>query len=356
MIKKKYQIKLLLKKRKKIMKKVIKRYVQFVVLFSLVSPIMMLAYMNSYKLINKIDNRIYDMYATSGKYTQNMFFSKDIEEKTNIYSELNNLVIKDEIEINRMQDFCNELLNNKSGVNELLENNVNYIKYLENENLTIDEFWFFVSKMSSLDINILKDILYIIMLILVLILYFVFNWRKGIYIVIFILYFIFILNDFSGGLFSYIIYEPLQNLNQFIKLDRMSIETYSTIFDLLLPITKESILTFILLDTVCQTIKDQKQKKKENLINETLSSLKLIRVALMSYKLQDYIYITGLRINFLPLIKIFSEKKYKQDKNATELLKLMKLFDENNQYALSQKELEEKIVITIKLIENTNIL
>lgn len=310
--------------------------------------IIIVSYFCSFKIIKAIDLNIFNLYASDGFSTTNPYLNNEVLKNTIIADAVTQVFGKTEKKFTTTQEAYKFLLDNKENANRILLQNHEYKKYMDDNGLSINGFWNFAEKMGKLDENIINAIIYIWLLIYVLIFYFFFGYRKGIFITVFLIYTLTVINSYSDGLLSYALYRPFTNFIAIFNTEALSLNEHLMMFNSFFPTLKEAILTYILLDTAYQIAVDRKYKKNVFLFREILYSLKIMKHTLIKNKGGNF-YITKLHINFYPLIYVLKRKR-KRDSNSNELFNLMTSI-QNRKFSYKPDELFLIVTKMICLIE-----
>ncbi|OAA84675.1 methyl-accepting chemotaxis protein [Clostridium ljungdahlii] len=238
-------------------------------------------YSQMFPLMNKISPKIYYRYGTDGKYDKEMFFTKEINDRTKILDvTISKIVEKAKVtKITRNQDIYGVISNNRVISKKYINENKEYLSYLDEHNLEVDDVLNYCKKMYDIDDNIIMGLFYLIFTILSSIFLFVLKYRKRIYIVGIFVYLFSTLSILSGGLFSQLFYYlPIIN-------KQWNYTDYQTLLLNVLPPIKEAILTFIIVDSVFQAFIQNRNDNKMNrnyaeinnntkYINETVNTIK----------------------------------------------------------------------------------
>lgn len=232
------------------------------VIFLAILLLIVLVYAGLYEVVNFMDVKAYFRYASDGKFEEDFYFKNAEESGTEIFSTLYGIVPNENIP-SRMQDYFKMLLEHEKELREKFNSNNEYLKYLQSNDTTVNDVISYMKKIVSLDEIFLHAGMYIGMLIFILILYFWYKWRIRIFIISGMLYFILVIDSFMSGIFLDAFYPVLRNvLERFNENNHLlSYEEYITLSKKFLPATREAALTFIILDTVVQSIKDTKKRK-----------------------------------------------------------------------------------------------
>ena len=288
----------------KLIGKVMAAIIMFFVLIGVGGPML---YSGSYYIINHVDTSIYDRYATDGKYSDNIFFSEKIEEETNIFSEIvNKLGISIE-SIERKQDIAKIIYENREEVSEVISSNNKYCNYLKEKGATIDEFFLWNKKIAEIDEIFFETIIFILCLVYAFIWILIFKWRTAFYIGSGIIYIICTLSYFSGGITDYL----LVNLANCFPKEVFSSITYldmEEMRNLFISGFKESMLAFIIFDTLFQAAESNRTLRAEKEIKNIIYSLDYLILQLSRYANSTCIYKIKAKYTVASLINICNKK------------------------------------------------
>ena len=143
-------------------------------------------YFGFYQLINNVDVSIYNRYATENQFDWPVYFNEDVEEKTGIVSEINQI---DEIielpQSSSKQAIYKCMYENIDKVVNIMNENENYVYYLEKNNTSIENATKYIQKMAFMDDKILQMDIYLVFLLMCVITVGVFKYHifisNGIY-------------------------------------------------------------------------------------------------------------------------------------------------------------------------------
>ncbi|WP_312046499.1 hypothetical protein [Anaerotignum sp.] len=278
-------------------------------------PFTLFIYFQSYVIINTVDTSSYIRYATNGRYNEDVYFKKAVEEKVQIQDIIINTIGEDQSEeekqelieellrSGRKQDVFVELLKNEKVFRERINGNEEYINYLEQKSLSVDELVSFMNKLIKLDELMLTASIYISSLIFIFLYYGVFKYRKRIYLAAATLYFMLVLDSFTGGLLSNIAYP------YFIQVGKMGYEEYLVFVKGMLPAMREATLTFIIVDTVVQYYLERKNRLLSYQIKTAYYSLEKVLIGLNAIKDRDNIKVHYININFNTILNFCKKNK-----------------------------------------------
>jgi len=319
-------------------------------------------YMGLYQLINTMDTDSYYRYASGGKFSVDMYFKEAQEKGTQVSDTLNNILPEDTT-ATRPQELFKVLLKNEKLLREALNENSYYMSYLESNNNTLDDVIVYMNKIVDLDETFLNAAIYISMLIFILILYSLYKWRLGIFVTTGVLYLILVVDSFMSGIFLDACYPLFQKMHTFIANfqnrgdDPFSYEDYLLLSKSILPATREAALTFVILDTVVQSVKNSRKRKRSSnfialyfAIDETLNLLRQIK------KNNPNMVITKLNtVNFEVVHLLYKEhKKDNYLREAKEKLDGMK--NNKNSRGIEVGELYDRLSYLQRLLRKSEYL
>jgi len=224
----------------------------FVILFLIANNL----YINSFTIINKIDNSIYHRAATDNKYSYNVYFNESVINETNIIDDLMTELPKfDNIEDITIQRFTRILYENESTVEKVINKNEEYKKYLDEKATSVKELIIWCENISKIDEYLFITCNFITNIVFLFILVYCIKLRKTYYFLAAALYLFSILSIFSKGITDYLNIQVLNLLNSKIY-NIFSIDYPDLLYEdmiilrpLLFQSFKESILTFLMFDT-----------------------------------------------------------------------------------------------------------
>lgn len=273
-------------------------------------------YMGLFQLVNTMDIKSYYRYASDGKFSVDIYF-KEAQEKGTQVSDTLNKILPEDTTATRPQEYFNILLKNEKLLREELNKNYEYMDYLEVNDITLNDVITYMNKIVDLDNNFLNAAMYIAMLIYILILYLLYKWRISIFISTGILYLILVVDSFMSGILldaCFPFFQEIYMLSMEIQKETnysFSYEDHLFFSKSILPATREAALTFIILDTVVQSVKNSKKRKRCSnflalyfAIDDTLNSLRQIK------QVNPDVVITKLNaVNFEVVHLLFKENK-----------------------------------------------
>lgn len=322
--------------------KVIAAILTFLILIGVGGPIL---YFASYEIVNHVDVSIYNRYATSGKYEDNIFLSGQIEEETGIVTEIiNKLDISGE-SVKRKQDIAKIICDNREDVSNILKHNVKYCKYLKDKGATIEEFFKWNERIAELDELIMQTSVFILCLIYAMLWILVFKWRKAFYLCAGIVYVIFTLSYFSGGITDYL----LVNLANIFPGEIFGTVTYVGMEEFrawFFSGFKESIVAFIIFDTLIQFIENRRTTELEQEINDLIYSIDYLILQLSNYTSNCSIYRSHIKIDIKNLKRLSRKKKSDEFKELIAYFtddKFWNQYHTNTEYLLKLKAIREQI-------------
>ena len=118
-------------------------------------------YLGFYQLVNNIDASIYNRYATENQFDWPVYFNKNVEEKTGIFSEIEQEII--ELPQNSSKQEIYRCMNeNIDKIINIMNKNANYSNYLEENNTSIEKAAKYIQKMALMDDKILHMDIYLV--------------------------------------------------------------------------------------------------------------------------------------------------------------------------------------------------
>lgn len=232
-------------------------------------------YFGFYQLVNNVDLSIYNRYATENQFNWSVYFNEDVEEKTGIISEINQIDEIIELPQNSSKQVIYGCMNrNIDKIVKIMEKNENYLHYLEENNTSIEKATKYIQKMAFMDEKILQMDIYLVFLLMCVITVGVFKYRKSFYVIAGITYLLVMASVFSDGLSDYLVTNAI---NIFAKM-QSSVFTYQNMEEIkayYIDAFKESMMTFIIFDTVMQIMGDKKDEKKRYQIRYAYNSINI---------------------------------------------------------------------------------
>ena len=295
-------------------------------------------YAGFYPLVNIIDNSIYNRYASNNKLEKNIYFNEDVESRTYIFKEICEIKELKVLSTNPIKQITYRCMNdNIDKVRNAMNKNKDYLRYLEENHTSVNDAMEFIKKMASLEYKVLQMDIYLVFLIMCICTVWIFKYRKIFYILAGITYLIAMASIFSDGLSDYIVTNAI---NIIAKLESR-VFTYQNMEYAKAFYTeafKESMLTFIIFDTVMQIRDNKNSEKKQYQMRYAFESLNVQINFLVEQDTNDDKYVGRIRCN--------TKLIYKEcDRKIKELKKRQKFY--KNTYQLE---------CWIKLRDNIDIL
>ncbi|MCP1135285.1 hypothetical protein NKT34_18455 [Paenibacillus polysaccharolyticus] len=238
------------------------------IVFLVILFFIVIVYSLLYELVNVLDVKAYFRYASEGKFEQDFYFTEAEKAKTGIRSSLK-VFLPDDVAPSRLQEYFKLYLQDETLLKKKMNENNKYIEYLKSNNVTVDDAVLYMKRIINLDEIFLYAAWYVGMLLFILILYFLYKWRISIFILSGILYFILVIDSFTAGIFLDAFFPVFQNIHSYSgkvigTFDLLSYDDYLRISKSFLPAIREAALTFIILDTVVQSLKDSKKRRRSS--------------------------------------------------------------------------------------------
>ncbi|NUU73833.1 hypothetical protein [Paenibacillus xylanilyticus] len=289
------------------------------------------------QVINKIDPGAFYRYATENKYSEDVFFSIEIDAKTGVGDTITATfeIMEKELPDNAQAIF-HELLKDEPLFLSQLEDNKAYMNYLVDSSLTVEELTAYMKSISNLSNEILNGSFYFSAVIILLILYIFLRFRIELYWLAGTLYVFSILDGFTSGIFSSVFYNPMRLASKMMG-QVYTLDQYNMYIGFL-PKIKEAFLTFIIFDTIGQIYREKWEKRRSERLTEIYYSLGLVLNMMRALKTANR--------NF-PFIKI--------SKVNIDLHYLCK-YASKNRKDLALKEVRELTLIFLREIESSSLL
>lgn len=306
-------------------------------------------YFGTYQLINHTDTSIYTRYATGNKYDENIFFNAEVDKSTGILSELEENI--NEIgTVKSKQDFAKVITENKEKVEQIITGNSKYKKYLSDQHSSAEELFEWSKKTAELDNNILQLNLFLICMIFAGITVIIFKCRKTFYFIAGIIYTITIMSMFSGGISDYLV---LKAMNVFLKLGKkaLSYQDMDTIKLIFIQAYKESMVAFIIFDTIIQIVQGDRERKRKEEIRYIIYSLDYQINFLGKYENDDNKYATRMNIPVGTLLKKCQRKQKSLERSLNKAGKNAY----SNSRIINEKNNIDKLIIKINEITKYNV-
>ena len=308
-------------------------------------------YFGFYQLINNVDVSIYNRYATENQFDWPVYFNEDVEEKTGIVSEINQI---DEIielpQSSSKQAIYKCMYENIDKVVNIMNENENYVYYLEKNNTSIENATKYIQKMAFMDDKILQMDIYLVFLLMCVITVGVFKYRKTFYVIAGITYLLVMASIFSGGLSDYLVTNAINILAKM----QSSIFTYQNMEEAkvyYIDAFKESMMTFIIFDTVMQILGDKKDEKKQYQIRYAYNSINIQIDYFEEQEKNEYKFIG--KMNFMAnyILKDCNRKIKKFKKLKRKQKKHNKIFDQYVYQLSCWENLKDSILTCILLMK-----
>ncbi|PKQ87200.1 hypothetical protein CXK86_31635 [Paenibacillus sp. BGI2013] len=290
----------------------LKKTVIILGMFLLYFPLFLVISLLLFGITNIVDPGAYYRYATESKYSEDVFFSPEIDAKTKIGNTITKTFIVMEKDLpDNTQAMFHELLTEESSFLSQLKENKAYMDYLVDNNLTLEELITYMKSISNLSNEILNGSLYFSAVIIFIIVYILFRFRLELYWLAGILYVFSNLDGFTSGIFSNIFYNPMRWASMMIG-QEYTINQYNMYIEFL-PKIKEAFLTFIIFDTVGQIYREKWEKKRLKKLTEIYFSLggalNFLRDLRAANSNNPFIKITKVNIDLYYLSKYASKKR-----------------------------------------------
>ncbi len=264
-------------------------------------------YFGFYKLVNYIDNTIYYRYATDNKFDFNVYFNKEAQRKSGILYEISE--VKDFNDLNvdsSIQEKYRIMNKNINEISNIMNKNKDYINYLKENNTSVEEAIEYINKMAFLDDKVLQISIYIVFLVMCFLTVVIFKYRNTFYCIAMLIYICITASIFSDGLSDYIVINIINIINK----SESRVFSYKDIEELnfFLNPFKESMMTFIILDTLVQIWKNKKNEEKQYQVRYIIESLNIQIIFLNEQTMYTGKYIGKMK---LPVNHILKECKRK---------------------------------------------
>lgn len=317
-----------------------------VIFWLLISVGMPVLYMGTYELINDVDTSIYSRYATNNKYNENIFFNTEVETSTGILSDLQENI--DGIDnIKSKQEFAKVITENKEKVKQVINENSEYMKYLRDNGSSFEELMEWSEKTANLDNNILQLSLFLVCMLYAGITVIIFKCRKTFYFFAGIIYTITIMSMFSGGISDYLV---VQAMNVFLKFGSktLSYQDMDTMKSLFIQAYKESMVAFIIFDTIIQIVQGNRETRRKEEIRYVIYSLDYQIVFLKNFENNDIQYFSKFKIPVRTILEIIRKKQKCLDKEIKKARKVLRYKEKLEKEKLRLNQLEEMIIDIVK--------
>ncbi len=304
-------------------------------------------YFGFYQLVNYVDDSIYNRYATENQFDWSVYFNEDVEEKTGIVSEINQVIEIIELPQNSSKQAIYRCMNeNIDKIVNIMNENENYLHYLEENNASLENVTKYIQKMAFMDDKILQMDIYLVFLIMCVITVGVFKYRKSFYVTAGITYLLVMASVFSDGLSDYLVTNAI---NIFAKM-QSSIFTYQNMEEakiFFIDAFKESMMTFIIFDTVMQILGDKKDEKKRYQIRYAYNSLNIQIDYFKEQENKEYKFVGKMNFKANYILKVCNREKKKFEKLKRKQDKHNKIFDKHEDQLSCWESLRDSIVFLI---------
>jgi len=284
-------------------------------------------YLLLYILITRTGSEILFLNATSNRLDSERFFSTSEAIDTNFEEELkegiigfDDILLQAEIENNNqiiwpfMERHQNEIIS-------IALSNKEYMQYLHDNDISLEDLKTYISERAHFNDYLYLTSLYFTFLLISFVTLWVFDYRKGFYIVSFIVYIWASISFFSNGIGDYLLTKPLALISglfksSFTNEDTVFLRTY------LLNTLKEALLTIVLIDTVREMVLGGLSTSNIKCIRNTFRTLEIQINHLEGKSIKSSKFIGRL---IIPSQGI--EKKYK--KSNQELVQILSFLRNN---------------------------
>lgn len=302
-------------------------------------------------MVNSLDLKAYYRYASDGKFTTDIYFTEASKQGIKIEELFGELLPETAEAINRPQDLFQKLLANESLLFEKLSNHKAYNDYLQSNDLIVNDVILYMKKLSMLDEIIMHVAFYLSNLIYIFTLYFWFKWRLRIYILSGLIYLVLVIDSYMSGIFLDAFFPLITKLNDlfnFIPIiySEFTYEDHGFLSEIILPTIREAALTFIIFDTVVQTIRNSQKKKRRSKFLSTY--LELEHTIEFLGKLKGDLFVKELKTIDIGAISQFC----KEDRSDKYLLQTAEIIDEYNKAMKTRKVTVVESAMQLTVIRN----
>ena len=284
-------------------------------------------YFGFYQLVNHVDDSIYYRYATENQFDWSVYFNEDVEEKTGIISEINQIAEIMELPKNSSKQAIYRCMNeNINEIVDIMNKNEKYLHYLEENNTSVESATKYIQKMAFMDDKILQMDIYLVFLIMCVITVGVFEYRKSFYVTAGITYLLVMASVFSDGLSDYLVTNAINILAKM----QSSIFTYQNMEEVkvfCIDAFKESMLTFIIFDTVMQILSDRKDEEKRYQIRYVFNSLNIQIDYFKEQEKKEYEFVGKMKFKTDYILKDCNREIKKLEKLKRKQKKYNEIFD-----------------------------
>lgn len=178
----------------------------------------------------------------------------------------------------------------------------------------------------------------------------VFKCRKTFYFIAGIIYTITIMSMFSGGISDYLV---IKAMNVFLKLGKtaLSYQDMDTIKSIFIQEYKESMVAFIIFDTIIQIVQGDRERKRNEEIRYIIYSLDYQINFLEKYKNDNSKHVARLNIPVETLLKKCQRKQRSLERSFNKAGKNA----HNNSRIINEKNNIDKLIIRINEITKYNV-
>lgn len=304
-------------------------------------------YFGFYQLVNIVDVSIYNRYATENQFDWPIYFNEDVEEKTGIVSEINQVDEIKELPQNSSKQTIYRCMNeNIDKIVNIMNENENYLHYLEENNTSIENAAKYIQKVAFMDDEILQMDIYLVFLLMCVITVGVFKYRKSFYVIAGITYLLVMASVFSDGLSDYLVTNAI---NIFAKM-QARIFTYQNMEEAkfyYIEAFKESMMTFIIFDTVMQILGDKKDEKKRCQIRYAYNSINIQIEYFKEQEINEYKFVGKMNFKANYILKDCNREIKKFEKLKRKQKKHNKIFDRYVYQLSCWESLRDSIVFLI---------
>ena len=264
----------------------------------------------TFKTINRIDSSIWYRYASANLIDSMVFIKENTETEEFLATVAELEGVKSALDSKDTLGLYEALLINFDKIREHVKIDTKYCDYLNSQGLSIDDFETILKALVDVKNVLLKFAFYIVLLAYCFYVVVLLRMRKIFYIMAGVIYIIMIASVFSSGISDYLL---TILLNVLYKVEGQEL-TYVDAFilrDVFLSAFKESMLTFIIFDTVLQATEAKRDGKKKYSIEYYRESIAFQKEYLRENVALDKVYIGRLNvpINYIKR-DLSKQKKY----------------------------------------------
>ena len=210
--------------------------------------------------------------------------------------------------INRIQELAKLISEHKQEVQEIIDNNKLYKQYLLEQGSSVEELFDWCDKIATLDDNMLQLSIFLTSILFAYISVIIFKCRKTFYFIAGIIYMIFIMSVFSNGVSDYLVTIIFNKVSKIWG----NIYTYSDMINInsiFIQPYKESMVAFIIFDTLAQNIESKKDKYLETELKSFIYSLDYILQHLIKYESSLTLYKLNIMVPKAHLLLLCEKNK-----------------------------------------------